>query len=56
MVPGAIRIELEEHVVAMMKDEASVGLHAKYELDSETVEPDSQDSGNPSRPSAKSQV
>jgi hypothetical protein len=55
-VPGAIKIELEEHVVAMMKDEASVGLQAKNELDSETVEPGSQDSGYPSRPSAKFQI
>jgi hypothetical protein len=47
-VPGASRMELSEHVVAMLKLVASVGLHAKNELDSETVEPEGQDSGYPS--------
>jgi hypothetical protein len=51
-VPGAIRIELAEQIVARMKIEAVVGLHAKYELDSETVEPGSQDPGYPSEISA----
>lgn len=45
MPDGRTRIEPAAHVDAMMKLEASVGLQAKYELDLDTVEPESQNPG-----------
>jgi len=55
-VPGTSKIELERQFVAMLKLVAVVGAHAKYELDSKTVEPNWQDSGYPCNLSAQEVV